>query len=372
MVFPYNPLPFFLVANPYPDTRADMKGVAAGEITVGYGGRVEIIFSFDNKPISVSIFPRSSAPHDPHSDQKQPFLEDRLIDLLTQAATSHFDIDEHEKTVYKALDLIYGVGKVIFTKANLPNTPTRQPPNQVLQALLYPPILTFRLMTIGGKAAIIPINPDKGYIIYKAKFDPSAEKNLDKDESLPHYLPRQILVTESLVEDVDYVTTRVLVDNKDMYCKAYRRRVLPYLENEIMSLQKIRRALLRNGASIRVPQILGYVKHPEVDLTVGFLREWVPGECLENIHLKEIKKSRRRKWASQIHQTVDQLHEMNVIWGVGNPGNVIIDKEDNAWLININFGDGSTDWVYKQSADAKGDETSVWKIAKRLGVEGDY
>ncbi|XDG01070.1 hypothetical protein ABKA04_000685 [Annulohypoxylon sp. FPYF3050] len=346
-----------------------MKGVTAGDITVGYDGRAEITFGFDNKPISVSIFPRSSAPHDPHSDQKQPFLEDRLIDLLTKAAPLDFYIDEYEKIVYEALDLIYGVGKVIFTKANLPNTTT---PHPLLQALLYPPILTFRLMTIGGKAAIIPINPDKGYIIYKAKFDPSAEKNLDKDESLPHYLPRQILATETLVEDVVYVTTRVLVDNKDMYCKAHRRRVLPYLEDEIMSLQKIRRALLRNGSSIRVPQILGYVKHPEVDFTVGFLREWVPGECLENIHLNEISKSRRRKWASQIRQTVDQLHEMKVIWGVGNPGNVIIDKEDNAWLININFGDGSTDWVYKQSADEKGDKKSVGKIAERLGVEGDY
>ncbi|KAI0901991.1 hypothetical protein F4806DRAFT_445292 [Annulohypoxylon nitens] len=350
----------------------NMEDVAVYEINAGDGDGADITFGFNDQQISISIFTSSSAPHDLYSDRKQPFLEDRLIDMLGQAVSTDVNTDEYEKIVDDALDLILDVGKAIFMEVNLPNKTASQPPNQGLQVLLFPTILAFRLKTIGGKAAIIPINPDEGYTYHEANFDPNTETYLGKDDNLPQYLPRQILILETLIQGIGYVISRVLVNNKEMLCKAQGKRPNPDLDEELLSLQKIRRALLHNGASVRVPQILGYVRHPELECTIGFLREWVPGECLNDIHLSEIPKSRRRKWASQIRQTVNQLHEMKVVWGEGKPKNVIIDEEDNAWLINSG-GAATEEWIYKQSADTEeGDKQAVEKIAERLGVEGDY
>jgi tRNA A-37 threonylcarbamoyl transferase component Bud32 len=79
--------------------------------------------------------------------------------------------------------------------------------------------------------------------------------------------------------------------------------------------------------------------------------------------------ARRQKWASQIRETVDQLHEMGVIWGDGKTSNIIVDEEDDAWLID--FAGGFTQgWVDEELADTvEGDEQAVRKIIEFLSVK---
>ncbi|KAI5918080.1 hypothetical protein F4810DRAFT_607815 [Camillea tinctor] len=141
------------------------------------------------------------------------------------------------------------------------------------------------------------------------------------------------------------------------------------LERELVNLQKIRMACLSHQTSIRVPQLLGYVRHSETGRIIGFLREWVPGDRLKNIDISMTTARRRQSWASQIRETVDKLHAIEVIWGDVKVSNVIVDTEDNAMLID--FGGGFTEgWVHKELADTlEGDEQGIKNIMDFLGVK---
>jgi len=86
------------------------------------------------------------------------------------------------------------------------------------------------------------------------------------------------------VRGAGYIVGRVLVDGKEVLCKACGKGLLDSkLEKELANLLNMRRARLPNHAPIHVPQLLGYIKHPDVQGITGLLRERVPGTCLRNI-----------------------------------------------------------------------------------------
>jgi tRNA A-37 threonylcarbamoyl transferase component Bud32 len=43
----------------------------------------------------------------------------------------------------------------------------------------------------------------------------------------------------------------------------------------------------------------------------------------------------KNKWPAQIEYTLLELHNNGLVWGDARPGNVIIDSDDNAWLIDL-------------------------------------
>ena len=57
-------------------------------------------------------------------------------------------------------------------------------------------------------------------------------------------------------------------------------------------------------------------------------------------------------WVTQIHQRLDMLHEITVIWGDVKPQNILIDYNDGLWFIS--FGGGWTDgWVDERVFESK-------------------
>lgn len=104
------------------------------------------------------------------------------------------------------------------------------------------------------------------------------------------------------------------------------------LERELVSLQTMK-GFSGNSGSIKIPELIGYVKHAETGHIIGLLREWIPSGALGG-RLKGVcgfatGKERREKWVAQIRKTVEQLHEMRLVWGDGKPSNVIIDDGDD-------------------------------------------
>ena len=77
---------------------------------------------------------------------------------------------------------------------------------------------------------------------------------------------------------------------------------------------------------------------------LGLIASWVDcgnstlGRALRSE--KEIPLALRQKWDQQISSTVAYLHEASVAWGDSKAENVLVDRYDNAWVID--FGGGYT------------------------------
>jgi serine/threonine protein kinase len=57
-----------------------------------------------------------------------------------------------------------------------------------------------------------------------------------------------------------------------------------------------------------------------------------------------IEKSRKEKWATQIEDTLKQLHAIGVVWGDAKTSNIHIDEKGDVWIVD--FGGGQTlGWV---------------------------
>lgn len=52
----------------------------------------------------------------------------------------------------------------------------------------------------------------------------------------------------------------------------------------------------------------------------------------------------REKWVAQVEHTVKELHRHGVVWVDAKPGNVVVDMDDNAWVIDFRGG-GTAGWT---------------------------
>jgi serine/threonine protein kinase len=73
--------------------------------------------------------------------------------------------------------------------------------------------------------------------------------------------------------------------------------------------------------------------------------------------------SLRRKWAAQIEQTVKELHHHGVVWGDAKPDNVVIDMDDNAWVLDFGGG-GTTGWMPEEPSMFQTKEGGLHAVAK--------
>lgn len=75
--------------------------------------------------------------------------------------------------------------------------------------------------------------------------------------------------------------------------------------------------------------------------------------------------SLRRRWADQITYSLGKLHERGVIWGDAKADNILIDENDEAWIINFG-GSYTVGWVDKEKAGTL--EGDMQGLAKTFDV----
>lgn len=358
-----------------------------GEVVLGYYGR----------EISVTIYPSGAAPG---SDKCT--MEDHLLDLLQK----HREILERtdpsmanagpelaepytkQGLLYEICVEIVKAGKTTFIEAH-----ERQLTDRTLHSLLLSERLYFQFFDNHGTPAVAAIDADIAFtsadeasslssrLSLSSSSMSSSDSGSDEDSDseleeleagLPAYSTRDITVLEPLNGESPYThltcaVSRVLVDGKEMFCKL---RLWPPggFKRELKALRQVSEAVY-----LRVPKLCGLVRLAEDEDTIGLLREWIPSRFPNNRlnywDIPNIDIETREKWASQICETVDQLHALGIVWGDGKLDNVVIDNDDNAWLIDFAGGYTST-WIDAEKAGTvEGDEQAIQNIIKFLDVE---
>ncbi|KAF9768109.1 hypothetical protein IL306_014623, partial [Fusarium sp. DS 682] len=195
-----------------------------------------------------------------------------------------------------------------------------------------------------------------------------SEEQLDIYQDLPRYIPEEIVVTKLFVRGASTVTVAVQVRGRDMFCKSRGQPGGLFGTGEGRELECLGEMLkaFPQPNTIQIPQLLGYIHHKDTKQILGFLRQWVPGRRLSDIDITATTVEKRQKWALQISETIKYLHGYGLVWGDGKSSNIIIDEQDDAWLID--FGGGFTEgWVDEELAETKeGDEQALTKIIELL------
>ncbi|OBT68089.1 hypothetical protein VE03_01514 [Pseudogymnoascus sp. 23342-1-I1] len=124
----------------------------------------------------------------------------------------------------------------------------------------------------------------------------------------------------------------------------------------------IRQAGLQD--KIRVAKLHSIVVSDDTKMTIGLLFDLIPssGDSLYSHRESALALGYHARWKQQITTIVEQLHSHNLVWGDVHPGNIVIDTNLDAWLVD--FGGGSiVEFVPRKIAGTKdGDWRGVGKI----------
>lgn len=195
-----------------------------------------------------------------------------------------------------------------------------------------------------------------------------------RDSRLPSYCASKLRVHAEFLSGFDPVC-KVSHKGNLLLCKSAGKGLQSEdLRKEIGHLHKILDEA-RNHRYISVPIIRGYVTHARSGAVIGFVSEWVQpsprGLNLDSINVSKVPCKTRQQWGDQIEYAVASLHEIGIIWGDCKPANIVVDEEDDVYLINLG-GRFSMDWVSKEiTGTLEGDAVGVAKILKYLGLEYD-
>ncbi|KAI3322948.1 hypothetical protein HD806DRAFT_499726 [Xylariaceae sp. AK1471] len=151
------------------------------------------------------------------------------------------------------------------------------------------------------------------------------------------------------------------------FLKLVRRGDGQFTKRELSNYEKIDNAGLEE--ELFISRLHGLVRNAS-DLIVGFLLTDIDCKattlaCAAN---PDVPISLRRKWADQVKSTVERLHAVGIIWGDVKAANVLVDVNNDAWVVD--FGGGYTEgWVDKELAGTvAGDLQGLTKIISFLGL----
>lgn len=114
---------------------------------------------------------------------------------------------------------------------------------------------------------------------------------------------------------------------------------------------------------IRVVNLHSILISKDVEMMIGLLFDVIPsiGESLQNSPCK-MASEHHAKWERQVTAIVKELHSHDTVWGDIHPGNIVIDENFDAWLVDFGYG-----WT-EDFADRKKPSTNEgdWERVQRI------
>ncbi|KAI0109123.1 hypothetical protein GGR51DRAFT_512812 [Nemania sp. FL0031] len=134
---------------------------------------------------------------------------------------------------------------------------------------------------------------------------------------------------------------------------------------ELDTLKKIAAAQFPPPPEVRVCRLHGVVQAEEG--LAGMLFSWIDVKAFLSRGLAEDSPVELRiRWREQIKATLEWLHKCEIIWGDAKAENILIDKENNAWVIDFG-GSYTPGWVDEEKAGTvEGDMQGFKKIMEIL------
>ena len=119
-------------------------------------------------------------------------------------------------------------------------------------------------------------------------------------------------------------------------------------EREIDSLLRLQKLQHSHGV-IRVPKLHGFVSSRNSENPTE-----ISGMLLTNIKsprslafedvVRNASLALRERWVQQLQQMINEFHMAGIIWGDAKPDNILVDLEDNLWIIDFG-GSYTPGWV---------------------------
>ena len=232
-----------------------------------------------------------------------------------------------------------------------------------LDSCLNPKTFRLQLVTVEGELQIIRCNGNG--IIHSTFPGPHLRIN-SADLNLPRFPPKQVKVLEKYK---GASIMKVSAHGQVMCCKVVDNRTRLAIDREFRCLQQISAA--RVGTPLRVPRLCGVIGSGNDSVSGILMTNITPNletPRLGLIDINTVAASRKKKWAAQIKGTIKKIHDIGVVWGDAKADNILIDRNDDIWVID--FGGGWTEnWVHPDLANSvEGDLHGLKGILRFLGV----
>ncbi|KAJ4125817.1 hypothetical protein NW765_001591 [Fusarium oxysporum] len=138
-----------------------------------------------------------------------------------------------------------------------------------------------------------------------------------------------------------------------------------HAKKELLVLKKITESQIPPPPQAYICRLVGVVR--EGNGLLGMLLSWIDKKSvLSKTKASASSPELRKRWATQIRNSLDSLHENDIIWGDVKGENVLIDQNDDAWIIDFG-GSYTMGWVDEdKTGTLEGDEQGVAKILELL------
>lgn len=134
-----------------------------------------------------------------------------------------------------------------------------------------------------------------------------------------------------------------------------------HAKNELIAHRRIAKAQLPSPPETWLCRLHGVVR--EGNKLAGMLFHWIDSKgVLSKARAGQSSPQQRKLWAAQIGGTLEKLHGQGIIWGDAKADNILIDAQNNAWMIDFG-GSYTVGWVDEDKAGTvEGDMQGFEKI----------